>query len=90
MSSKIKKVLLIGSALISINACAKPTISLTDTSAKIVYRLKTNANNSINLYGISKNNMPEVSAINCMREHPSSKWLEEFFWRLIRKIFGRK
>ena len=90
MFKKVKKVLLIGSTLISINACAKPTISLTDTSAKIVYRLKTNANNSINLYGKIKNNMPEFLAVNCMSEHPSSKWIEEFFWRLIRKIFGRK
>lgn len=90
MSSKIKKVLLIGSALISINACAKPTISLTDTSAKIVYRLKTNANNSINLYGISKNNMPEFLAVNCTVKNLDLKCIREAFWRFIRKIFGLK
>lgn len=90
MHKKIKKVLLIGSALISINACAKPSINLADTRAKIVYRLKTSANNSINLYGISKNNMPEVSAVNCMKRSPDWEWVQKAIAEFFRRLFRRK
>lgn len=81
MIKKLQKILLIGLTLISINACAKSSISIADTSEKIVYQLKTTANNPINSYEINEYNTPETTVYD-------GRIIEEFIKRIFRKIFG--